>query len=388
MRKYIFKKFISMMLALVLVAASVSFLGTEAYAKTSYTDVSLGTIVTVKLSSATDTKMYRFTTKVAGRISIDVATTAQGDDYAITTTLKDADGRVVVDPTSGSAYSMPSYTAAAGETFYLIVENSYRGYDTSFKITFGFLDSDSWETENNDTSEKADALSAGFTTYGSISKSSDVDFFKFRLQKAKKVKLVFGPSVIDSESRMWDVDLYNEDGDSLDCFNTASKSSKTVSLKKGLYYIRVAGETGTDESGNVTTATSGDYYLLFSTSALSIKKPKITQVKMYGTESWLYDNYATATVSIKNGGSVDGYTFCISRSSNMKSGTKKKNYDISSSNGVTAKKIRSSVRMGIYPRYYVKVRGYVEDAFGSRIYGKYSKIKSGSLSSREYEKLN
>ena len=71
----------------------------------------------------------------------------------------------------------------------------------------------------------------------------------------------------------------------------------------------------------------------------------------------------------------------------MKSGTKKKNYAISASNGVTAKKIRSQIRMSIVPAYYVQVRGYVKDAFGNKIYGKYSKVKSGALSARDYNDL-
>ena len=137
----------------------------------------------------------------------------------------------------------------------------------------------------------------------------------------------------------------------------------------------------------MTASVGGDYVLSFEKRSVNIKKPKVTEVKMYGEESWLYDNYATARVSVKNGGAIDGYTMKISRSSNMKSGTKKKNYDLSSGNGVTGKKIRSNIRMGIYPAYYVQVRGYVKDAFGSRIYGKYSAIMSGRLSAREYDKL-
>ena len=379
------KKILSFILSLILVMGLVPAGYSEA--KTTPTDATLGSQISVKLSNASDTKMYKFTTKEAGRITIEVATTAQADDYAISTTLKDADGKVVVDPQSGSAYSMPSYGASAGETFYLIVENSYRGYDTSFKITFGFSATENWETENNDTSDKADPITGGTTYYGRISRSVDVDFYKFRISKAKKVKLTFGPSVIDGSSRMWDVDLYNEDGDSLDCFDTGSKNSRTVSLKKGLYYVRVAGQTAAADDGSLATAVGGDYYLIISTSALKIKRPVVTELKMFGTESWLYDNYATATVSLKNGGKTDGYTMKISRSSNMKSGTKKKNYEISADNGVTGKKIRSKIRMGIYPAYYVQVRGYVTDAFGSRIYGKYSKVKSGSLSARDYNKL-
>lgn len=356
-------------------------------AKTTATDAKLNTSVTVKLSNSGDSKMYKFTTAEAGKITIEVATTAQGDNYAITTTLKDADGKVVVDPQTGSAYSMPSYGASAGETFYLIVEPAYRGWDASFKITFGFSTTQNWETENNDTSEKADSIISDTDYYGSISRSSDVDFYKFRVSKAAKAKLTFGPAVVDGQSRSWDVDLYNEKGESLDCFDTGSKNSITLNLKKGLYYIRVAGTTTASDDGTVTNSVGGDYVLSFKKSALSIKKPKVTEVKMYGTESWLYDNYATATVSVKNGGAIDGYTMRISRSSNMKSGTKKKNYDLSAGTGVTGKKIRSGIRMGIYPTYYVQVRGYVKDAFGNRMYGKYSAIKSGSLSAREYNKL-
>ncbi|MCR5097452.1 MAG: pre-peptidase C-terminal domain-containing protein [Lachnospiraceae bacterium] len=379
------KKIFSFILSLILVLAMIPAGITEA--KTTATDVTLNSTVTVKLSNNGDSKMYRFKTTEAGQITIDVATTAQGDNYTITTTLKDEDGKVVVDPQTGSAYSMPSYGASADETFYLIVEPAFRGYDTSFKITFGFSTTQNWETENNDTSEKADTISSDTEYYGSISKSTDVDFYKFRVAGSNKVKLTFGPAVIDGQSRSWDVDLYNEKGESLDCFDTGSKNSITLNLKKGLYYIRVAGQTVATDEGGVTEGVGGDYIISFKRGSLSIKKPKVTEVKMYGEESWLYDNYATAKVSIKNGGAIDGYTMKISRSSNMKSGTKKKNYDLSASNGVTGKKIRSKIRMGIYPAYYVQVRGYVKDAFGGKIYGKYSNIKSGSLSAREYNKL-
>ena len=379
------KRFFSLLLSIALMLGLIP--GTIAFAKTSATDAEVNKTYTVKLSNTSDTKMYKFKTPEAGHITIDVATTAQGDNYAIRTTLEDESGKIVVDPQSGSAYSMPSYGAAAGQMFYLVVEDSFRGYDTSFKITISFSADTNWETENNDTSEDADAITGGLKYYGSISRSADVDFYKFRLSSARKVKLSFGPNVIDGQQRLWDVDLYNEDGDQLDIFDTGSKNSRTVNLKKGLYYIRVAGETAVSDDGTVTTATGGDYWLLFSSSALSIKRPTVTSVKMKGTESWLYDNYATATVSVKNAGSnTDGFTFRISRSSNMKSGTKKKTYTFGNS-GVTRKKIKSSVRMGIYKKYYVQVRGYVTDAFGGRIYGKYSKIKSGALSAKDYNKL-
>ena len=383
-KEMIMKKIFCFILSLMLVIAA---LPGVAFAKTSATEAEVGKTYTVKLSNAGDKKMYRFKTTVAGRITIDVATTAQGDNYSITTTLEDEDGKIVVDPQTGTAYSMPSYGAAAGQTFYLLVENAYRGYDASFKITINFSTDTNYETENNDTSQDANAISSGITYYGSISKGSDVDFYRFRIGSAKKVKLTFGPDVIDGVQRQWDVDLFNSSGDQLDLFDTGTKGSRTVTLKKGIYYIRVASATSVSDTGVVSDATGGDYGLSYTTSSLSIKRPKITGVKMKGTESWLYDNYATATVSIKNGGSnIDGYTFRISRTSSMKSGTKKKNYSISTS-GVTRKKIKSSVRMGIYSAYYVQVRGYVTDAFGKKIYGKYSKIKSGTLSSKDYNKL-
>ena len=380
-----YKRIIAFLVSMALFLGMV--LSMEAYAKTSATDASVNTTYTVKLSSATDKKMYKFKTPEAGRISIDVATTAQGDNYAITTTLEDETGKIVVDPESGSAYTMASYGAAAGQIFYLIVTDSYRGYDTSFKITIGFSADTGWETENNDTSEDADAITAGQKYYGSISRSSDIDFFKFRLSAAKKIKLYFGPNVIDGRQRQWDVDIYNEAGDQVDVFDTASKSSMTLKLKKGLYYIRVSGGTSVADDGTIAAGVGGDYWLQLSVSKLSVKKPAITSVKIKGTASWLYDNYATATITIKNAGSnIDGFTFRISKSRSMKSGTKKKNYSLSS-DGVTAKKIRSAVRMGIYPAYYVQVRGYVRDAFGGKIYGKYSSVKSGKLSAKDYNKL-
>ena len=379
------KRFLSFILSLILIVSLVpAFASADSY---STVDATMGSSVTVKLSGASDHKTYMVKAPSAGRLTVKVSTTSKDKDYAIKTTLKDADGRVVVDSQNGTAYSMPSYGASEGDVFYLFVEDFYRGYDTSFKITFEFSTTENWETENNDTSEKADKISSGTTYRGSISKSDDTDFYKFTVSSAKKVKLTFGPDVIDNKERMWDVDLYSADGESFDLFNTGSKNSRTVTLKKGTYYVRIVDETTTAEDGTPTTAVGGDYNLSFVTSAVKVKRPSVTAVKMYGKESWLYDNYATATVSVKNGGSIDGYTLRISKSSNMKSGTKKKNYAISASNGVTAKKIKSKIRMGIYPAYYVQVRGYVKDAFGNKIYGKYSRVKSGSLSARDYNDL-
>ena len=379
------KRFLSFILSLImmltLVPVSVSADSTSAV------DATVGSSVTVKISNSNDHKTYRIKAPGDGRITVKVSTTSKDKDYAIRTTLKDEDGRVVVDSQSGSSYSMPSYGASEGDIFYLFVEDSYRGYDTSFKITFEFSTTENWETENNDTSEKADKISSGTTYRGSISKSDDTDFYKLKLSSAKKVKFTFGPDVIDNKERMWNVDLFSTDGESLDLFTTGSKNSRTIKLKKGTYYVRITDETTTSEDGTPTTAVGGDYYLSFTTSSFKIKRPTITAVKMYGKESWLYDNYATAKVSVKNGGAIDGYTLKISKSSNMKSGTKKKNYAISASNGVTAKKIRSQIRMSIAPAYYAQVRGYVKDAFGNKIYGKYSKVKSGSLSARDYNDL-
>ncbi len=381
------KRVLPFLICLFLFAGTVFTFPVTVVHAASTTDVSLGSTVTIRLSNQNDSKMYRFTVPEAGRVTIDVATNSKAENYSITTTLKDEDGRVLVDPQTGSSFSMPSYGAVAGQTLYLVVESGYRGYDTSFKITFNFSAQVGYEAENNDTSDKANRIYPDAMCHGSISKSDDVDFFTFTIASPQKVKITFGPDVIDKKDRMWDVDLFDSDGESLDCFDTDSKSSRTVSLRKGTYYIRVAGGDAAQELLSDTTAVGGDYYILYGVSSLKIRRPTVTEVKLFGTESWLYDNYATATVSIKNGGDIDGYTFRISRSSNMSSGTKKKNYAISSGNGVTRKKIRSKVRMGIYPKYYVQVRGFVKDAFGHNIYGKFSKIKSGSLSDREYNKL-
>ena len=59
---------------------------------------------------------------------------------------------------------------------------------------------------------------------------------------------------------------------------------------------------------------------------------------------------------------------------------------ISFGDGNSRKKVTLTTRFPILRKYYVQVRGFVQDRFGHKIYGNYSKVKTAAMKKSVYNK--
>ncbi|MEE0036723.1 MAG: hypothetical protein UEU90_00480 [Lachnospiraceae bacterium] len=55
-------------------------------------------------------------------------------------------------------------------------------------------------------------------------------------------------------------------------------------------------------------------------------------------------------------------------------------------NGNSKKKVTLTTRFPILRKYYVQAKGFVEDPFGNKIYGNYSKVKTATMKKSIYNK--
>lgn len=331
---------------------------------------------TVKLDD-NETRLYQFTVSTAGNIKIHLKNTDPVGTQRIGAQLYDSNNLELTQSRSGANIDLPIYSTGGGRTFYLKLWNDYYAWETSFQLTVEFQATTNWETEDNNSTGAADPITANKTWYGMINDNNDeCDYFKFTLNANKKVNIKFGPAEVDGESHRWAVSLLDSKNNSVEIYNSDITKTYTTYLKKGTYYLKIENSSYAE---NITYAFS------YSVSSLKIKTPKITSIKLKGYKHWFTGTYMKITaIKLKNSGECAGYSVKVSRKKSMKTKTVK-DIDLEGTNSL--KKISFDEELLILKKYYVQVRGYVKDAFGNGIYGKYSKVKCKKTKKSVYKKL-
>lgn len=150
------------------------------------------------------------------------------------------------------------------------------------------------EVESNDTAATANSVKNGKTYYGSISSSSDKDYYKIKMSKDGYLQLKFGHKNNQSTSSCYNVVLYNKDNSEIYKFTSTGTETSFTSCKLGLaageYYACVS---------QASTLYTGDYTICMTQKAAS------------GWETENNGDWATAD-NIKVGkavkGVITGYT--------------------------------------------------------------------------------
>lgn len=117
---------------------------------------------------------------------------------------------------------------------------SYNAYD----ITVNYTESTNWETEDNNTSDKADEITCNTPYYGNLSTAKDVDWYKFNLSADCEISISFLHDVFDDDRTYWFVYLLKSDPflDEATHFYVYGNSNTTndfTALTAGVYYIRI-----------------------------------------------------------------------------------------------------------------------------------------------------
>lgn len=117
---------------------------------------------------------------------------------------------------------------------------SYNAYN----ITVNYTESTNWETEDNNTSDKADEITCNNPYYGNLSTDKDEDWYKFNLSAGFEISISFLHDVFDDDRTYWFVYLYKRDPfleevNHFYVYGNSNKTSDFITLSAGVYYIKI-----------------------------------------------------------------------------------------------------------------------------------------------------
>ena len=321
-------------------------------------------------------RVYAFRVPNTGNFTVTVKNTNPTGNERLKLSLYDSNNKKIIPEVAGTTFSLPTYSSKGNRTYYLKVENDYYAWRASFDIKVSYKTTKNWEAENNNTSKTANKITAKKDWYGMLNGTADdCDYYKIKLNGKRKVTINFGPAEVDGEQHAWKVSLMNSKNESKQIFYGSTRQTYQAYLNKGTYYLKVE---------NVYSAVNVKYKLRYTEKQLNIKKPTITGVGGTAHSVFFGTNYTDIYVKLKNSGDCQGYYVKVAKKKNMKGNLAKET--ILFNNGNSKKKVTLTTRFPILRKYYVQVKGFVQDPFGHKIYGNYSKVKTVTMKKSIYNK--
>lgn len=208
-------------------------------------------------SSSLDSDWYQFSIAQNGYISIDFkhdTVSSSSDSWKLA--LYQNNGSTYYD-NNNSLWSVkgndnlttPKLGVQAG-TYYINV--SVANYSAvTYNFTVNYTKSNTWETEENNTYNKADKIEVNNTYYGAISSNGEEDWYEFTILENACLNIDFKHENISSSSIYWKFSLFQSDGITYydDCSSAWSVlgnenfSTGQLGVQAGTYYIKVYADT-------------------------------------------------------------------------------------------------------------------------------------------------
>lgn len=333
---------------------------------------------TVHLEDYSDSRLYEFSVPSDGNISIQAKNEDPAGSREAWIQLFDSTNLPLTKRQGGTNVELPVYSTNGSRTFYVKFDSSfYKTDSTTYILTVGFQPAADWETENNDSPAEADTITSGKPWYGTIVGDNDeYDYFKFKLDSAKKVAITFGPKEISGEPHDWVVELIDSRSQSVQIYYNSITETYNCYLKKGIYYLRVR-VSGSD-------AENIPYALSYKETGIKLEKPAIASFSIVGHTGIFLNGVDLDRIKIKNNGDAEGYVFRVSNKKNMKNPITE---DIHFDEKNTKSQVSLKTHFAVAKSYYVQAKSYVEDPFGVKMYGKYGDVKGKVLNNSAYNKL-
>lgn len=350
----------------------------EVQAATNNGSLTAGEELTLHTDANNDECLYSFTAPENGYFSVSVRKVdGKTDGYAYASfKILDENNNILTNNFTANPFETTNLVPIAkGTTYYLWLDGYHWNNELDLGVTVNFTEDPCWEKGNN-SAEKALKLENGNTVYGTVTKlqrdKSIDDYYSFTIKSNSLVEITYGPKDIGGNSN-FRCELVSSDN----CVALSSKFNKNstsiltqkVYLKKGTYYLVIRGGS---------SAEAVPYQISYKASKFTVSKPTIKSVSI---KKQTYGNYRYLN-SVKLSGVklADGYQVKVSTKKTLKSALVNQTVDINNST-ITKSKIAS----GLYQQlkdskktYYTGVRCYVHDAFGEKIYGSWSAVKSAT----------
>lgn len=219
-----------------------------------------------------------------------------------------------------------------------------------------------WESEGNDTQNKADVISLNKKYHALTMQGDDTDWYKFTVKKSGSVKIDLKKhsSVnVEDIKNGWSVYVYKKSSSEpvKVMEGIKNKDSVTLNVKKGIYYIKVCAS-----NYNSFLGTGAPFLCRYELKASFSEKPATVSIKSVKAGK------KKATITWKKASKATGYYVYRSTSKNgkyTKIATIKK--------GKTVKYVDKKVKSG--KKYYYKIIA-INKSNGVTAKGSYSKIKN------------
>lgn len=196
-----------------------------------------------------DRDYFSFSMENDGFVSVDFtheALSQQHDGWNVT--ILSENGDVIyreVSDWSVSVLRTPQIGLSAGNYYVLVGSDSLYLSNIVYRLILMKTEDASWESEPNNTPDSADVLAMGTTVNGTmvaIGVDYDKDYFKFSVNEAGTLKVVFGHIVTDEDKEGWIVSLLDSSGKEIKAesvnWNEFEKTFE-MNVEAGSYYILI-----------------------------------------------------------------------------------------------------------------------------------------------------
>ncbi len=167
--------------------------------------------------------------------------------------------------TSNAKTVLPKIGVEPGVYYIKVSDNNY-GYacNTEYGLQADYVETDYWETENNDNYSVADKMITGKEYGGHIHNRSKTDFYELKFNEKGYFTITFKNPVIQGSSAEWKIKVYKYE-DSLKqiqsydvSINKAVWVLPKIGIEPGTYYIEVC-DDNYGYSSNITYSIKTDY---------------------------------------------------------------------------------------------------------------------------------
>lgn len=215
-----------------------------------------------KRDGVADRDYYTFTMEQNGFVFLNFLHSAlQSDDEGYRISILAENGSTIYSDTSlwsTSVMTTPKIGIPQGKYYILIDSDNLYHTDTSYRLIFDCEYNNSWETEQNNTTDTADAINLNSKINGTlveIGTDYDADYFTFNIENETRLKVTFSHTFInEADKEGWIVTLRDENGNAIKTgasdwddgemqfAQTLSPGKYYISVETGMYFNSVAYE--------------------------------------------------------------------------------------------------------------------------------------------------
>ena len=259
------KKFVSILLVMLLLISSVPMMASAAtvnesednnsYAKAN--TLAIGNTIRGKMNNSSDEDYYKITTSSTGKlyISFDHDYVEDGTSWIIKiyqytnnsyTELSSAE----IGAKESGNYALPFVGTIANGTYYVHIYCGYHApIGTEYRLSSNFTSTSLAEKELNNSYSSATSINLGSTYSATINNYEDQDFYKIVASSTGKLYLSFDHDYVDNGTS-WIIKIYQYANNSYTELSSAEIGARDSgnyalpfvgTISNGTYYVRIAG---------------------------------------------------------------------------------------------------------------------------------------------------